>query len=137
MRRATRLLPVALVGLILLSASGCSYVYTFDLAITVVNATDDKPIHGAHVTLQFYHSPRGGGGTNLVTLLTDTTGKMSRWFYVSTSEFDGYGIRRPWEIRVACDGYVPQLLNIKPTTKPDHKTTTPLKVTVRLEPVSP
>jgi protocatechuate 3,4-dioxygenase beta subunit len=139
-RRVTRLLPVALVGLTLLSASGCSYVYRFDLTITVVSATDGKPIHGARVTLQFHHSSQESG-TYPVTRLTDTTGKMSRRFYVTGSEVTrseggGYRFRGTWPVRVACDGYVPQEIDIKPTTKADHRNTTPLNVIVRLEPES-
>ena len=56
--RTKQLLPLVLVGFTLLTASGCSYSYYFNLTVTVVNAVDGTPIPDARVSFEFIQTGR-------------------------------------------------------------------------------
>jgi hypothetical protein len=134
MRIAPQLLRTVLVAALLLSLTGCSYRYNFDLTVIVRNAADGQPMSGARVTPEpdFFHTPRTDKPRGEAT---DADGRIAYPFSVSIGEFDEGRRDAPWKMKVEREGFAPEVVDVKPKNKPEkYGSTTPLVVQVYLRP---
>ena len=130
MSTAKRVLPVAFVALVLSSASGCSQLYYFNLTVTVLSAADGSPVTNATLTPEFSH-----GSHNKADGGPAVPGSHTKSFTRSSLGRDDTWRDQRWNVMVESDGFVPQVIDVKPDARPMPGSTTALNKTVRLEPV--
>jgi hypothetical protein len=129
-RQGLILFPVALV---LASASGCTVRYEYSLSCVVKNAADGKPLSGVQAVFdEFGRESDLSYGTQLKQL-TDAEGRMSASIFVGPFDFNPEGPR--WYLKLVKEGFVPEIVDIKATSKPEKaRDPIPMFVVVYLRP---
>jgi hypothetical protein len=133
MRTMQRKLLLLAVALPLVSTFGCTKGYNYDLSCVVKSAADGKPLRGVTVVLDTLGNKDDLSYGDPLSEPTDAEGRVTRTFFVDLCAFDPG--RPRWYLKLEKEGFVPEVVDITPTTRPEKLgSTTPLSVVVQMRP---
>lgn len=130
-----RVLSICGVGLLMLTASGCSFIYEFNVEVSVLDASNGRPLDEVVVVLDTIGDADTRERSDFGEAIgqTNTAGRVEKLIRVSDA-FRPTGERR-WYLKVSRDGYRSEVVDMSPAEWPKStKQVMPIVVTVRLNP---
>lgn len=131
-----RRLTLCTVAAILVSVSGCSMGYNFELTCIVTNVVDGKPLPGVKAIVDTFGKKDDLTYGFPASSPTDEEGQLKHTFYVSVGSPN---IQEPHRyLKLEKEGFHPEVIDIKPASMPVKAgTTTPIVVEVSMRPKEP
>jgi hypothetical protein len=107
--------------------------YHYDLSCVVKSAADGKPLPGVQAVLDYSGREDDLTFGNPVSQPTNADGRITHRFFVTSDAF--HAGRPRWYLKLTKDGFVPEVIDIKPAGEPEKVgSTTPMFVVAYMRP---
>jgi hypothetical protein len=133
MRAIEKRILAFLVALVFVSAPGCTMGYDFELSCVVKSAADGKPLSGVTGVFDRFGKIDDLNSGAALSQPSDAEGRLAHKFFGDMIDFNPG--ERPWYLKLEKEGFFPEVVDVKPTKKPESaRSTVPLIVVVYMRP---
>jgi hypothetical protein len=124
-----------LAAVALVALCGCSKGYYYELTCAVYNVSDGKPLAGVQAVVDTDGHGDNPSYGHQVFPASGSDGRLKHKFYVPMGSPQ---FKEPWYLKLTRDGFVPELVEIKPGPEPKEAgSTTSIFVVVYMRPKTP